>query len=92
MATESQRITVTGYPSCARVITPHNTNDLTNFDGDTVAMFVRAESAGTVAVIPSGNLVANTVTFTLAAGEFVPCRVRRVLVTGTTAASITGVW
>jgi hypothetical protein len=92
MATETARLTVTGFPSCARVVTPHNDNDLADFNGNTVAMHVRAETAGTIAVIPAGNQVADTVTFTLAAGEFVPCRVRRVLVTGTSAATITGVW
>jgi hypothetical protein len=92
MATESQRVTVTGYPSCAKAITPSDSADLTDFGGAAVAMFVRAESAGAISVIPAGNDVANTVTFTLAAGEFVPCRVRRVRVTGTTAATIIGVW
>jgi hypothetical protein len=92
MATETTRITVTGYPSCARVVTPNNSVDLQDFGGNSVAMHIRAEAAGTIAVVPAGNDIGDTVTFTLAAGEFVPCRCRRVLVTGTSAASITGVW
>lgn len=92
MALETRNVQVTGFPSSARAITPSDSTDLTNFAGETVAMFVRAESAGTISVIPAGNAVSDTVTFTLAAGEFVPCRVRRVRATGTSAASITGVW
>lgn len=92
MPRQTQNIQVTGFPSCARTIAPNNATDLQNFEGEAVSMYVRAESAGTIAVIPAGNDNANTVTFTLAAGEFVPCRVKRVLATGTTAASITGVW
>jgi hypothetical protein len=85
-------VTITGFPPHAKVITPHATNDLTDHDGNVVGMSIRAESAGAIAVVPVGNPTASPVTFTLAAGQFVPCLVRRVLVAGTTAASITGVW
>jgi hypothetical protein len=92
MGTETKYVVTTGYPVCARTITPHATNDLTDFDGNAVPMSVRAESAGTIAVVPAGNATGNSVTFTLAAGEFVPCRCRRVLIVGTTVGSIIGIW
>ena len=92
MASETKNVQVTGFPSAARAITPSDSTDLTNQAGEVVAMFVRAESAGAISVVPAGNALADFVVFTLAAGEFVPVRCRRVRATGTTAASITGVW
>jgi hypothetical protein len=48
---------------------------------------VRADAAGTVVFIPEQNADAETVTMTLAAGEVIPIRVRRILATGTTIAA-----
>lgn len=85
------KIQVTGYPWCARVITPHATDPLMNYQSEPQPMTVQATSAGAINCVPFGNEDAETMTFTLEAGEFIPVLVRRVLVSGTTATCI-GVW
>lgn len=72
----------TSYPMYMAVVTPSDSTDLPNRGT------VRADTAGAVTVICSGNADGETVTLNLAAGEFVPCIVRRVLDTGTDAITI----
>lgn len=67
-------------------ITPDNNVDLTYW-----ARGLRAAVAGDIVVVMATETnVANTHTFTVAAGEFVPVAVRRVKSTGTTATGIKG--
>lgn len=75
-------VTITGFPPRAAVVTPSDTVDLPN------PGIVRANAAGDVRVIPYGEGGATAVTFSLAAGEAVPCLVRRVLDTGTDAITL----
>ena len=67
--------TLTGYPLHGSLVTPHDTNDLA------VPGYVRANEAGDVTAIPFHGAAA--ITLALAAGEFFPCLVSRVLDTGT---------
>lgn len=77
----SDHYTTTGYPRKAVAVTQDDSNDLPG--GPAI---IRADGAGQVTVIPAGNdLDSDTVTYNLAAGEAVPCLVRRVLNTGTDA-------
>ena len=90
---ETPAIEVTGFPLYAKAITPHATNPLTDYNGRNADQYVYVGVAGNVAVVPSGNTDAQPVTFVgLAAGSFVPVKCRKVLVTGTTATSLIGVY
>ena len=66
-------------------ITPHATNEIPE-----VVRALRFDVGGTVRFIPVANLDSEPVNYTVVAGEILPVRVRRVLVTGTTASGITG--
>lgn len=85
---------VTAYPMRAFNITA---SDTTEYSG---GVAVRVGGAGDVVVEPvsgAGGLAPSgysgtTVTFTLAAGDFVPVTVKRVLATGTTATSMVAVY
>lgn len=71
---------ITSYPLFGTLVTPNDGADLAT------PGTIRVNGAGNVVVIPYGNTA--SITLTLAAGEFVPCIVKRVLATGTTATSI----
>lgn len=87
--------TVTGYPLCSKAVTPNDSTDLTNHQGQSVAQHIIVSDAGNIVVIPAGNADANTDTYTVSAtaadgGFTIPVLVRRVLATGTTATAIKG--
>lgn len=65
-------------------VTPTDGADLTN--GPCRAL--RANVAGDIVLIPTGNLDSQTITITVAAGEIVPIQTRRVNLTSTTATGI----
>ena len=73
----ADNFTVTGYPLRCALVTKSDTVDLPN------PGIVRADAAGAVTVIPYGNPDNTAFTFNLAAGEAVPCVVKRVKSTGT---------
>ena len=92
-AQETPEVKVTGFPLYAKAITPHATNPLTDYNGRNADQYVYVGVAGDVAVVPSGNTDAQPVTFTgLTAGSFVPVKCRKVLVAGTTATSLIGIY
>lgn len=69
----------------ARVVTPHDTNDL-----DPYAKTIVVTAAGNLVILPMKNADGVTVTFTNAPVGFIPpYSVRRVLSTGTTASVAT---
>ena len=85
---------ITAFPLRAFSLTP---SDETEYDD---GISVRANVAGNVVVEPywgegaqaPSGYSATTVTFALAAGEFVPVVVKRVLSTGTTATGLIAVY
>lgn len=74
------RYTITSFPLYGSVVTPSDTVDLTQ------PGFIRANGAGDAKVICFAS--SSSVTLTLAAGETVPCLVRRVYATGTTVVTL----
>lgn len=70
-------------PRRARLVTPSNTTDLTDADGDPIAGHIRADDAGVLVCLPEGLPVGQHVTLNMAAGETTQFTVRRVLSTGT---------
>lgn len=81
------------YPLFAKEITPSNSARLTNYDGAAQDMNVFTVDGGDVAVLPAGNPTGETVTFTgLPAGSFVPVLCRQVLSSGTTSATLIGIF
>lgn len=81
---------VTGFPWCAKAIAPSDSADLQNYDTEPQAMTVRVGTGGTVKYIPLGNTDAQTITETYADGAVIPCLVRRVFSTGTSATGLVG--
>lgn len=83
----------TPYAHDASPITPARRVSVATFS-DTVDLVnsgvPRANVAGTLVCVPEGNADAETVTFTLAAGEVVPIRVRRCLSTGSSGVTVAG--
>ena len=76
---------VTWFPGRMIPITPSDEQDL-----PMEKAMVYAAEEGTVSFIPaSGD---NTVTLSVAAGDMVPCAVRRVLSTGTSASPLYACW
>lgn len=80
----------------AKAITAHNTNYLTGYDGKRVSMEILCVDAGTIKVLPNGAPTENedsyAITFSMAAGEYVPCECKKVYATGTTVTNIVGVF
>lgn len=74
--------TITGFPLSAEALTPSDTTEYPQ------GLTVWANAAGDVAIEPLMSAV--PVTFTVQAGQCVPCLVRRVLATGTTASGLVG--
>jgi hypothetical protein len=74
--------TLTAFPLRMLLVVP---NDATDFDEFGT---VRADQAGTVTFLPAHNAEGDAMTMTLAAGEYIPCLVRRVLDTGTDAITL----
>jgi len=84
--------TLTGFPGCAKSITPSNVNPLTDLDGNVRAQTVYAGGAGTVRVVPVGNSIAEPVDFVVPDGGLVPVEVNYVFSTGTTATGLVGLF
>lgn len=87
MARES---TITAFPPSAKAITPNDSTDLTDHNGQPVGMTVFCGTGGDIVVIPIGN--ANAVTFVVGDGAILPVEVKRVLSTGTTATDLVGLF
>lgn len=83
-------IQVTGFPHCAKAITPSNTVDLQNYAGQDQHMTIRVGAGGAVKYLPLGNADGDFITQTFADGEYIPVLVRRVFATGTTATGLVG--
>lgn len=81
---------ITNFPSCARDITPHDTNPLTNYQGQPQPQTVYVTGAGNVSVVPAGNDVSQFVIYTIAAGGVVPVICSHVRSTSTTATGLIG--
>lgn len=93
MATRRTKSDITGIPSFpwfAKAITPHNSNDLQNFANESVPMTVRVGTAGNVRYLPAGNPSDQWVTQAFADGEMIPCVVRKISATSTTATNLVG--
>jgi hypothetical protein len=84
--------TVTVFPPSAKDITPHATNLLVDYNDDPVNMYVFVGVAGDVHCDPAGNPSGETIIFTIEAGQFVPVACKRVLVSGTTATGLVGIF
>lgn len=82
----------------AKVITPSNTLDITDAAGDAFPMYTKGlyiGGAGNITVIMAGNKADDTTTvlFTgLLVGLVYPFQIRRILVTGTSATLIVGLF
>lgn len=84
---------ITAYELRAKAITPSNSVDLTDHDGNPQSQHVYVGTGGTVRVLPAGNAEGQTVDYVIPSGGVIPVRVRRVLVTGTvTATNFVGSW
>lgn len=70
-------------PRRARLVTPSNTVDMTDGDGNPISGHIRADAAGALVCLPEGNVSGDTVTINMAAGEVTQFVVRRVYSTGT---------
>jgi hypothetical protein len=77
---------------CAKAISPSDSVDLTNNNGENKDQFVFVGTGGNVKVTPAGNDDAEPVTFIIPTGGFVPCRVRRVWSSVTTAVNMIGLF
>jgi hypothetical protein len=84
--------TLTGFPACAKAITPSDSALLTDHDGHPKSQTVYVGGAGTVVVVPVGNDAAQTVAFVCPAGGLVPVEVSAVKFSGTTATGLVGVY
>jgi hypothetical protein len=73
----ADRYTFTAYPLYGALVTPNDSADLAQ------PGFIRANGDGNVVVICYGST--SSITLALVVGEIVPCLVKRVLSTGTTA-------
>lgn len=82
--------TVTLFPPRAIEITPHDTNRLVGYDGESRGMHIFVGTAGDVRCVPVGNTLAQAVTFKVPGGGYVPVFCSYVLATGTTALAIVG--
>lgn len=80
----------TVFPSCAKAITPHDTNELTNHQSEKQPQIVICTGAGDVVVVPAGNDDSQTITYTMVAGGVVPVICKIVKSTGTTATGLIG--
>lgn len=78
------------FPWFAKVITPHNSNPLTNYANEELGMAVRVGGAGNVRYLPLGNPSDQWITETFAAGEFIPVQVKKISATSTTATNLVG--
>jgi hypothetical protein len=85
-------IVVTGFPACAKAITPSDITPLLDYDNQPRAMTVYVGSAGTVSVLPVGNSAGQFVTFTMVAGGVVPVEATMVRFTGTSASNLVGLF
>lgn len=85
---------VTRFPYFAKVITPNDTEFLRDDAGKVQPMTVYVGAAGTVRVLPysNGEKGGTPITFTIPAGGMVPVEVWKVMVTGTTATDLIGLY
>jgi hypothetical protein len=81
---------VPGFPWFAKAVTPHNSNDLTDHDGAATPQTIRVGGAGNVRYLPVANPDDVWITEAFAAGDIIPCSVRKVSVTSTTATALVG--
>lgn len=84
--------TVTGFPACAKAITPSDATPLLDYDNNPTGMTVYVGTAGDVRCVPIGNTIAQPVTFKVPAGGLVPVEVNYVFSTGTTASTLVGLF
>lgn len=90
---DTPNVVTTGFPLFAKVITPHDSNVLTDHNSVPTDQFVYVGSTGDVSVIPSGNTDAQIITFTaVPAGSFLPVKCRKVRSTATTASGLIGIF
>lgn len=83
---------VTGFPALAKAIVPHDSNPLTDYNGNRRAQTVYVGTAGDVVVVPIGNDFSDPVTFYVPTGGLVPVEVLYVKFTGTTATGLVGLF
>lgn len=104
MASNLPNSVVTIFPPRAKALSAgagmiSDTTDLTDHNGDRQDMHIFVGVGGNVRVLPIGNLTSQqdlysqgSVVFTIPSGGFVPVVCKRVLVAGTTASGLVGVW
>lgn len=83
---------VTGFPACAKAITPSDATPLLDFNNNPRAMTVYVGTAGTVSVIPVGNDISQPVSFIVPAGGLIPVEVKYVRFSGTNAGGLVGLF
>jgi hypothetical protein len=83
---------VTGFPACAKAITPSDVTPLLDFNNQPRAQTVYVGTAGSVSVIPVGNDLSQPVSFVCPAGGLVPVEVKYVRSSGTTAGGLVGLF
>lgn len=81
---------VTGFPPRVIAIVPDDDDLLVDYAGNPQPMQIQSVDGGDVSVLPLSNPDGQTFVFTLEAGEFVPCQVKKVLATNTTSSTIRG--
>lgn len=67
-----------------------DTVDLVGLDGRKANMTIQSRDGGVIDIVPAGGT--NVVAFTLAAGDFIPVLVKRVMSTNLTSATVFGYW
>ncbi len=87
-----QPIVVTGFPACAKAITPSDATPLRDFDNRPRAMTVYVGTGGTVSVVPVGNDTTQYVSFVVPDGGLVPVECSYVRSTGTGASNLVGLF
>lgn len=85
-------VTVTGFPACAKAITPSDGTPLLDHDGNYRAMTIYVGTGGSVSVVPVGNDVSQPVTFVVPDGGLVPVECKYVRFTGTDATNMVGLF
>ena len=83
-------LTITGFPPRAKAITPSDSVNLTDTDGEDIAMHVFVGVAGNVKVLCAAG--GDPVTFTMPAGGIIPVQVIRVYSTDTTSTGLVGLY
>jgi hypothetical protein len=87
-----QPIVVTGFPACAKAITPSDGTPLRDFDNRARGMTVYVGTGGTVSVVPVGNDPTQYIEFVVPNGGLVPVECTYVRSTGTDATDLVGLY